>query len=356
MDGSGYKIFDLKDAKHWSNLLSTLPLEQQDIYFTPEYYRLYENYGDGKALCFVYEKNGDIALYPFLINSVNDLGYDLDNQYYDIQGAYGYNGIVSSSYTDDFVFSFYQAFNDFVLSNNIIAEFIRFHPIIKNDKFSHKYLDVLFDRMTVYIDLKEDYSKIFNQFQSTTRKQIRRATNRYSVKVEVLEKKIDIIETFMRIYHHSLKRIKSDDYLYFNDAYIEDLILTTPSVCFCAFVEDRPIASIIAFYNDFYIHGHLGGALTEFLSMSPYSFLYSEMIKFGQKKGCKILHVGGGATNKPSDSLLKFKLNFSRNKINFFIGKKVHNQITYRNVVQNWEGKYPEKKVKFGNFLLKYRY
>jgi hypothetical protein len=45
------------------------------------------------AKCFVYQKGSNITLYPFLINSVNALGYNLDKEYFDIQGAYGYNGV-----------------------------------------------------------------------------------------------------------------------------------------------------------------------------------------------------------------------------------------------------------------------
>jgi hypothetical protein len=101
-----WKILTLKDRDEWNNSIRALPIAQQDIYYTPEYYSLYENYGDGKAQCFVFEKDGEIALYPFLINSVNDLGYDLDDEYYDIQGAYGYNGVVSSIHNESFIDAF----------------------------------------------------------------------------------------------------------------------------------------------------------------------------------------------------------------------------------------------------------
>ena len=120
-----FEVLSLKDKKEWSALLSKLPIEQQDIYFTPEYYELYENNGDGKAQCFVFEENDEIALYPFLINSVNELGYDLDNEYFDIQGAYGYNGIVSTTIDKDFINLFSKSFNIFCSNNNIIAEFQR---------------------------------------------------------------------------------------------------------------------------------------------------------------------------------------------------------------------------------------
>ena len=36
-----FEVLSLKNKKEWSALLSKLPIEQQDIYFTPEYYELY---------------------------------------------------------------------------------------------------------------------------------------------------------------------------------------------------------------------------------------------------------------------------------------------------------------------------
>lgn len=351
-----FEILDLSQKVVWKEFSQRLPTEQQDIYYTPEYYRLYEELGDGRARCFVFEDGEDIALYPFLLNSVNTLGYNLDKDYYDIQGAYGYNGVVTNNFAQAFRNKFYKAFDDFCQSNNIIAEFTRFHPLLKNELFSSENLQVIFDRKTVYINLQDDYLKIFKQFQTTTRKQIKRAINRYALKVEIIENKTDSINSFIDIYYQSLKRINSDDYLYFNKAYFEELLLTTQSVCFNAFIEGKRIASIIAFYNDTYIHGHLGGALTEYLSFSPYSLLYSEMIQFGQKKGCKILHVGGGATNQPNDSLLKFKMNFSKTTADFFIGGRILNQHVYDEVIRQWKTKYPEKVEMYKNFLLKYRY
>ena len=64
-----YRILTLNEKKEWSISLEKLPVDQQDIYYTPEYYELYEKNGDGQAMCFVFEKDNDIALYPFLISS-----------------------------------------------------------------------------------------------------------------------------------------------------------------------------------------------------------------------------------------------------------------------------------------------
>lgn len=47
-----YRVLSLSDKAEWTRCLSKLPIEQQDIYYTPEYYSLYENYGDGNEQCF----------------------------------------------------------------------------------------------------------------------------------------------------------------------------------------------------------------------------------------------------------------------------------------------------------------
>ena len=351
-----YEMLDLSDAVKWNRYLQRLSTGRQDIYFTPEYYKLYENLGDGNAKCFVFEKKEDIALYPFLINAVNDLGYDLDKEYSDIQGAYGYNGIISSSNKSEFISSFYVAFDDFILKNNIIVEFTRFHPLLKNYKFSKGFMDISFDRKTLFIDLSRKYEDIFKTFQTTTRKQIKRCFHKYNLNVDIIENDVTHLDIFYSIYEEAMDRVQSAEQLYFNIKYFNDLILNTKSALFISRYEGRPISAIIVFYNKKYVHGHLGGALTDYLYTSSLSLLYSEIIKFGIEKKCGLFHAGGGNTSSINDKLLQFKLNFSNSTADFYIGKKIHNKPVYNKVVKQWIERYPEKVEKYRGFLLKYRF
>ena len=351
-----FEVLNIADSEKWNEYFKQLPIEQQDIYFTPEYYRLYEDYGDGKAQCFVFEKDGNIALYPFLINSVNKLGYDLDKEYFDIQGAYGYNGVVSSSYDENFIFAFYEAFDDYVTKNNIIAEFTRFHPLLNNYKFSESKMNVIFDRKTMDVELNKKYDDIFKTFQTTTKKQIKRGNHKYHLEVEIIEKDTSQLNEFYLIYKDAMDRVNSIKYLYFNKEYFKKLLLTTSSALFIIKQNRIPIAATTVFYNKNYIHGHLGGALTDFLYTSSFSLLYSEMIKFGIEKGCKYFHAGGGVTSDVNDKLLQFKLNFSKTTADFYLGKKIHNKPIYEEVVEQWGNKFHEKREKYKNFILKYRY
>ena len=42
------KILTTNEKDLWNGYLEELPIDQQDIYYTPEYYELFEKNGDGK--------------------------------------------------------------------------------------------------------------------------------------------------------------------------------------------------------------------------------------------------------------------------------------------------------------------
>lgn len=350
-----FEVLSLDDEEKWNLLIQKLPIDQQDVYFTPTYYQLYENLGDGKAQCFVFEKDGDIVLYPFLKNSINNLGYQLDNEYYDIQGAYGYNGIITSTNDKQFMHAFHLCFDNYCLKNNIVAEFIRFHPLLSNHIFASENTQVLFDRKTVYFDLSKNIKDIYSDFQHSTKKQIRRAENRYHIKVEVYTKPSDYVDVLVDIYTKTMERVNAVPYLFFNKTYFSNLLHMENIVLFVAYHETNPIACISAFYDKDYFHGHLGGSLYEYLNMYPNDLLYKEMIRYAQKINCKFLHIGGGDTPDPDNSLLKFKMNFSNSLADFHIGKKIHKQTVYENIVGQWKNKHPLSYEKNKMKLLGYR-
>lgn len=350
------KFLTTKDHFLWSDYLSKLTMEQQDVYFTPEYYKLYEDNGDGKAMCFVFEKDGELALYPFLISRINDLGYDLDKDYYDIQSAYGYSGVVSSSYEDKFRASFFKEFVSFCKDRNIVTEFTRFHPLLKNHAFSEKYLNVSFDRKTIYIDLTNGFDTIYNHFKRSTKKQINRAKKRIGIDIEVYKGQPDVVDLFYPIYKDTMDRVKSTDYLYFNKKYFESLFCSERTYCLIALKEGNPISGRIVIHWGLYLHGHLSGTLSDYLKISPFGLIMAESVKLGKKLGCHFFHFGGGATKSPEDSVYKYKRNFSDLTASFFIGFKVYDSIVYGRLINQWKAKYSSKVAQYGNRLQCYRY
>lgn len=350
-----FKVLKLEDKNKWKVFLQRLPPEQQDIYYTPEYYSLYENYGDGEAMCFVFEKDGDIALYPFLINSVNSLGYDLDKEYYDIQGAYGYNGVVTSSYEPNFIKEFYNEFNSFCSQKSIIAEFSRFHPILNNESFVQSYMSIIPEMDNVILNLEDD-NIYFNSYEYSTRKNIKKAEKNNLIVEQYIGKDIKkyMINEFETIYRDTMKRNNADKYYLFNSSFFENIFKKLPNSVMLSFTKykNQYISSEITPFSNYIAYSFLGGTYSDYFHLRPNDLLKHNIIIKLKELGLKYFCLGGG-----SEGIVKFKKSFSKNGISkFYIGKKIHNPDIYNKVIRNWEMKYPEKTEKYKNYLLKYRY
>lgn len=348
-----YHILDLTQKDKWKNYLESLPVPQQDIYFTPEYYELYEQNGDGKACCFVFESGNELSLYPFLKNNIKTLGYDLSDEYYDIQGAYGYNGVISSTYDESFIKSFYKAFNEYCQGDNIIAEFTRFHPIMQNYKFAQLNMTIYLNRKTVLINLDRSLEHIQENYSGMCRRAIKKAI-KSNVSVTSHSKNFNRKE-FMNLYIKNMERVRAIPYLYFNEKYFNNLLKLKNIIQFCAHYNDNIIASTICMFSHDYFHYHLGASSADFQILRPNNILFDEMIKYAKNFGFKYMHLGGGITTKGNDSLFNFKSNFSRSYKNFHIGTKIYNKNIYDCIMQQWEKKFSEKKDTYKNMFLKYR-
>ena len=105
-------------------------------------------------------------MYPFLLNSVNRLGYELDKEYFDIQGVYGYNGALFSSCSAKFLKDFSQSLLNYCREHNIITEFTRFNPILKNHNTYINSPNFTLEKIkkTLYLDYRDNnYDKGFSK-------------------------------------------------------------------------------------------------------------------------------------------------------------------------------------------------
>lgn len=351
-----YIILDINDASLWKSYLNKLPANLQDIYYMPEFYELYKNNGDGDTRCFIFEEGNSFGIYPFLINSINNLGYNLDQEYFDIQGAYGYNGVLSNDMTVEFRRKFYDAFNQYCIENNIVAEFTRFHPINKNHLFSDGFLSIVKDRNTVYLDLSKSYEDIWeNEYSSKNRNMIRKAKKK-SFEINYYENpSIENILAFTYVYQTAMNILNAEKYYMFSEQYFLCLFdkLKKYSMIFEVLNEKKEIecASII-FILGSNAHYHLSGRKPG-SDNSVNNFILDAAIKYAKSKGVKSFHFGGGTTRQNEDPLLKFKSNFSKEMAEFFIGRKVHNEEVYNYLISKWESNFPERIN--NNILLRYR-
>ena len=337
----------ISDREKWDSYLAKFSVLNKDIYYTYEYNYLYEANGDGIAKAAIYiGNNGAVILYPFLLKEIK--GYNLDSTYYDIESAYGYGGPIAENCWDYDLETFEDEFHKWCLENRIVAEFIRFHPLLKNQEKFNKNIIKERNRTTVYVEIEKDLEVLWESaFSSTNRNMIRKAQ-----KAGIKIKASNNISNFIKIYNLTMDRLNAKDFYHFRESYYDALLKMDDNMFILeAEMGGEIVASAIFLYYGNYLHYHLSGSRKEFLKFAPNNLLLYNAIDIGHKKGLKKFHLGGGRISSEDDSLLKFKENFSKQKGEFYIGKRVHDSEIYDYLINEWK----IRNNKEPQFLLQYK-
>jgi len=343
-------LFEEKDK--WQYELND-GIKNNDIYFSLSYCDLYRELGDGDPHLFVYtDKCGDKILYPFLKRKINNLPFVKDRfqkEIFDITTPYGYGGPIhqnmSTAEPGDVIKRFRSTFNDYCREKNIITEFIRFHPLLNNHLNMSNLMDVHHIRDTVFIDLTKKEEEIFNNYHRNHRRNVKKAEkNGLTFQVLEGENTVDEIDTFIKLYKDTMKRNSALSYYYFPKYYFEHFFhnLSQNSVMCSVRLDNHTIAAAIFMFQGDFLHYHLGCSDQKFLSMAPNNLLFHEMARWGKKNGFKKLHLGGGYTD--DDQLFQFKHKFNPDgRLSFFIGKCIHDEQIYEELVRLWTGYYSKE-------------
>lgn len=349
------RVLDLSDSSIWKQYFDRLPEALRDVYFMPEYYEIQEKCGMGKAYCFLAENDRGFILYPFLLSEIA-ANFDLPGKYCDIEGAYGFNGAICSTEDEALCSLFHTSFNDFAQEKNVVAEFTRFNPVLRNQAIS-TYLTVSLANQNIVLDLSHDNFWL-EDYEHSTRKNVNKAMrNGLSVialkGAEVTDKWLD---KFYAIYIDTMVRNNADSFYFFERSFFALIMknMQANSLLFFTIKEGKPISTEIVLYNKNVAYSYLGGTDSEYFAFRPNDILKHFIILTLKEYGVELYCLGGGI--KPGDNLFKYKRSFAKNGIiDFYIGKKVHREDIYKKLVFEWEKRNPGIKDDYSNFLLKYR-
>lgn len=305
----------------------------QDIYFEPNYGKLYEKIEKGTSI--FYEFSNEYGLITNLcIKREIPIVLEGDESYYDITTPYGYGGPVIQEVIEgkekELIEGYYENFSRFCLENNIVSEFIRFHPVIKNEKPFKDIYEIEGLRKTVGTDLKNFEDPFQEEFSKSARKNVRKAM-REGVTYEV-NTDPQSVDEFIDIYYNTMDRNEAEAYYYFDKEYFERCLEYFPDniITVKAIYNEETIAMGFYLVYGKYIHTHLSGTLDGFLHLSPAYVLRYALTEWGKENNYHLIHHGGATTNDENDSLFRFKKRFGNHtEFNFSVGRKIWNQAVY---------------------------
>lgn len=311
-------------------------MPKADIYFEKSYGETCESIEEGLSEIFRYEDQNGVISHHFIKRLIPiKIG---EKDYYDIITPYGYGGPIIENYNDDkakLVRSFSEKFSQYCSDNNIVSEFIRFHPLVRNYLDFNLIYKTSFMRKTVGTDLTRSEHPELSEFSKSCKKTIRRAYKN-DLSFEIVEQPTNL-DSFHKIYTNTMDRKSAEDFYYFPKIYFEGLIqrLSTWIINANVYHEETCIASGVYFAYYPYIHAHLSASLDEYLHFSPAYILKDIIVKWGKERSFSVVHYGGGTSNAPNDPLLTFKKKFSgETEFDFFVGKKVYMPSVYEALVQ----------------------
>lgn len=320
-------VYGLDQAEQWDAIVHSF--KEYDIYWLSGYVKAFQIHGDGDPLLFFYEDNGirgiNVVMKRDVAKDEKFKGMIEEGRYFDFATPYGYGGWIIEGEELEGLFNAYESWLE---KNEIISEFVRFHPMIKNHDACRSFYEVIQLGEVVHMELSSP-ELIWENIISKNRNMIRKA-----VKNDVViynGRFPEIYEKFRVIYNGTMDRDDAEEYYYFGSDFYKSVLEDLPqnAQVFWAEKDGQVIAASIMIGANGYLDYHLSGSLREFSSLAPTNLLLYKAALWGCANGYRTLYLGGGV-GSGEDSLYKFKRAFYKGNLNhFFIGKKIYNQQKY---------------------------
>ena len=329
-------------TKSWNEYLNRI--KDKDIYYYEEYAKLYEYSGEAYAI--ICEEDENIMLLPFIRGKAGEC--------YDFETPYGYGGPVSNTADEEWNKSALGCMEKHFRDENYLCGFIRFHTLLDNYRVCRNSFDVLFDRNTVAVNLENDIFE--TQLSSKNRNMIRKAKKQgLYFKAEY---DFDSLYEFKELYLDTMKRLKADSFYLFDNEYFDSIKNILNGRGFLGTVRKDGIlicAALFMYCGDFG-HYHLEGSNYAYKGTGAGNLLLYESALELQRRGVKLLHLGGGTDSDRDNSLFKFKKAFGKEERDFYIGKWIFDKEKYAAVKKEWMENNKDKLQEYGKLLLCYRY
>ncbi len=330
-----WRILDSSQGVAWNEALSRQPAK--DVYFIPEYHRVHELNAEGSANAFVASDRGQELFYPFMMRPIEAVaGHSLAQTWFDIESVYGYTGPLATTSDQRFLSAAWDCFDSWCRQGRVIAEFVRFNPIIDNFSFVDPSYVVSLDRETVVVNLNCREDELWQSYSSRHRNMIRKAEKNGLKCAEVPP--AAGISHFKKLYLETMNRVGADEYYFFSDNYFNGLTqwLSDSLRLFVVRSGERVVAAALFLLSSDCIHYHLQGSGRDAMHLAPVPLLLHTVALWGLQRGYRALYLGGGSTTDPHDRLFLFKASISKLRRSYFTGRRVRDPENYDKLCSLW--------------------
>lgn len=320
------QVYNISQHKEWDEIVKSF--QEHDVYYLSGYVRAFEIHGDGTPQLLYYEQNGLRAIYVYMKRKTAVEGW------FDSITPYGYGGVLFEGDTsEDNLNSFWNAYVQKMNEEDIIDNFVRYHPVLANAVPMKEISDVIDLGKTIAFDL-ESPEVIWQNIVPKNRNMIRKA-EKNGIEIHHAAD-MALFKDFVQIYNATMDKDNADKYYYFGEEFYKSIHedLDNHYEMFYATYEGKIIAMSIMLFANKQMHYHLSGSVFEYRNLAPSNLLLYKAALWGCEHGFKTLHLGGGV-GSGEDNLYKFKAAFNRKSdYQFSIAKMIFNQEKYDALIE----------------------
>jgi hypothetical protein len=312
---------DVVDAKRWAALVESSPTP--DVYYLPEYARATAEIELTEPLALIAGAPSCRMLAPLLLRRKSATSSGSSTEWLDASTPYGYGGLLSLSTSHsvhpEYFRHFVDQLNSWCSDRNVVCCIIRLHPLIGQEDWfepADRWRDwlQLHSRGATSSVVLSDWNNILDQPASLRRD--RRADMRLAGRTlrvtwstgddDDAELKLDIFST---LYDELIHRNAAESFYRFPQRYFAQLRRLGARLGIAlAWYGVEPVGGNLFLAGPRYAHGHLAATNDVGRKYGASTFLIVEGARWARRRGCELLHLGGGMT--PGDLLEDFKRSF----------------------------------------------
>jgi hypothetical protein len=257
--------------------------------------------------------------------------------------TFAYGGPIALG-DDPSVEDFNELYESWCAEEEIVATFIRYHPLYGNQRLAKGELRLQQVEGSVTWPLKGD---LFAGMHPHHRRLVRKAQR---TELEVVRTGAERLDSFAELYEQTMRRVGAASLYFFPDEYWARLAdgLGDRLVCLEVRLEGRVLAAVLCLATPPWLHYHLGGSSDEGRKLGASHLLLYSAAVFGQESGFDQFHLGSGLGGG-GGALLEFKRRFSpASLLEQWFGKAVHDLGWYLELTG-------EERVDYEGFFPAYR-
>lgn len=319
-----YEVVFGRQTNRWQQILELFNLK--DIYYAPEYVLSALKLDPGEAMFFYYideDGHGEVV-YPFIKRQLMENG----SLFYDITTPFGYGGPALRNNTDaqKLASNFLRVFGDYCKAENIVAEYIRFHPVLNNAEFFSKHLDL--------ISVSDTYTLQLNAYLSESDQAGADRVNGADAS-GLTFKKLGTVKhmfDFLVLYYSTVRQSEeTDSYYFFTNDYFESLVsaLGPELHLFGAYKDNKLLTASYVLTKGETIYHHLSGKSEGADLEEAETMLVNSIAEWGAYNGFQYFHLAGKQPGYLAAADVNVNKPYAVSSSPFFIARLVHDPDAY---------------------------